>query len=50
VPAALTEGFQRAFLAGAGFGILGIIATLVLVRGSDSRAIVGVKPAEVPLA
>ena len=49
VPAALTEGFQRAFLAGAGFGILGIIATLVLIRGSDSRAIVGAKPAELPL-
>jgi EmrB/QacA subfamily drug resistance transporter len=50
VPSALTEGFQRAFLAGAGFGILGIIATLVLVRGSDSRAIVGAKPAELPIA
>ncbi|HEY0343566.1 MAG TPA: MFS transporter [Solirubrobacteraceae bacterium] len=50
VPTALTEGFQRAFLAGAGFGILGIIATLVLIRGSDSRAIVGAKPAELPIA
>jgi EmrB/QacA subfamily drug resistance transporter len=50
VPNALTEGFQRAFLAGAGFGILGIIATLVLIRGSDSRAIVGAKPAELPIA
>jgi predicted MFS family arabinose efflux permease len=50
VPSALTEGFQRAFLAGAGFGILGIIATLVLIRGSDSRAIVGAKPAELPIA
>ena len=50
LPGALTEGFQLAFLAGAGFGILGIIATLVLVRGSDSRAIVGAKPAELPIA
>src|SRR3954452_18878847 len=50
LPEALNEGFQRAFLAGAGFGILGIIATLVLVRGADSRAIVGAKPAELPIA
>jgi EmrB/QacA subfamily drug resistance transporter len=50
LPEALTEGFQRAFLAGAGFGILGIVATLVLVRGSDSRAIVGAEPAELPIA
>jgi hypothetical protein len=35
---ALTEGFQDAFLAGAGFAILGLIATLVLIRSSDSRA------------
>ena len=50
LPGALTEGFQLAFLAGAGFAILGIIATLVLVRGSDSRAVVGADPAELPLA
>jgi MFS family permease len=37
-PEALTEGFQSAFLAGAGFAVLGIIATLVLIRGRDSRA------------
>jgi predicted MFS family arabinose efflux permease len=47
---ALTEGFQVAFLAGAGFAVLGIIATLILVRGSDSRAIVGANPAELPMA
>jgi EmrB/QacA subfamily drug resistance transporter len=35
---ALTEGFQTAFLAGAAFAILGLIATLVLIRSSDSRA------------
>jgi EmrB/QacA subfamily drug resistance transporter len=50
LPNALTEGFQRAFLAGAGFAVVGIIMTLVLVRGSDSRAIVGANPAELPMA
>jgi EmrB/QacA subfamily drug resistance transporter len=38
VPNALTEGFQAAFLAGAGIAVLGVVATLVLVRGRDSRA------------
>jgi EmrB/QacA subfamily drug resistance transporter len=37
-PAKLVEGFQAAFAVGAGFAILGLIATLVLVRNSDSRA------------
>ncbi|HEY1853793.1 MAG TPA: MFS transporter [Solirubrobacterales bacterium] len=37
-PAKLTEGFQAAFLVGAGFAVLGLIATLVLIRSSDSRA------------
>ena len=37
-PAKLVEGFQAAFAVGAGFAILGLIATLVLVRTSDSRA------------
>jgi EmrB/QacA subfamily drug resistance transporter len=50
LPDALTQGFQVAFLAGAGFAVLGIIATLILVRGEDSRAIVGVEPAELPMA
>ncbi|MBW3609292.1 MAG: MFS transporter, partial [Actinobacteria bacterium] len=49
LPGALTEGFQLAFLAGAGFSILGIIATLVLVRAEDSKAIVGANPAELPV-
>jgi MFS transporter len=35
---ALTEGFQAAFLAGAGIAALGFVLTLVLIRGSDSRA------------
>src|ERR671928_88276 len=33
---ALTEGFQAAFLGGAGIAILGFIATLVLIRNADS--------------
>src|SRR5918997_2184144 len=35
---ALTEGFQNAFLAGAGIALLGLVFTLVLIRSSDSRA------------
>ena len=50
IPNAVTEGFQLAFLTGAGFAVLGIILTLVLVRGEDSRAIVGANPAELPMA
>ncbi len=34
----LTDGFSTAFAAGAGFAILGLIATLTLIRGADSRA------------
>jgi MFS family permease len=34
----LVEGFQAAFAVGAAFAILGLIATLVLIRGADSRA------------
>ncbi len=37
-PVTLTNGFSDAFLAGAGFAILGLVATLVLIRGRDSRA------------
>jgi EmrB/QacA subfamily drug resistance transporter len=35
---ALNEGFQSAFLAGAGIAVLGFVLTLVLIRGRDSRA------------
>ncbi len=35
---ALTEGFQAAFLGGAGIALLGFLLTLVLIRGADSRA------------
>jgi EmrB/QacA subfamily drug resistance transporter len=34
----LTEGFQAAFLGGAGIALLGFVLTLILIRGSDSRA------------
>jgi MFS family permease len=37
-PATLTSAFSDAFLAGAGFAVLGLVATLVLIRGRDSRA------------
>ena len=37
-PAKLIEGFQAAFAVGAGFAFLGLVATLVLIRTSDSRA------------
>jgi EmrB/QacA subfamily drug resistance transporter len=35
---ALTEGFQAAFLAGAGLAVLGVIVALVLISGRESRA------------
>jgi hypothetical protein len=38
IPGILTEGYGDAFLAGAGLAVLGLIATLVLIRGEDSRA------------
>jgi hypothetical protein len=50
LPSALTEGFQDAFLAGAGFALLGIIAALAMIRSADSRALVGANPAELPMA
>ncbi|HEY7456841.1 MAG TPA: MFS transporter [Solirubrobacterales bacterium] len=37
-PAALTEGFQAAFLGGAAIAALGFLLTLLLIRSSDSRA------------
>ncbi|MDP2713091.1 MAG: MFS transporter [Solirubrobacteraceae bacterium] len=50
LPGALTEGFQIAFLAGAGFAVIGIVATLLLIRGEDSKAVVGASAAELPVA
>ncbi len=37
-PGALTEGYADAFMVGAGIAALGVIATLVLIRGRDSKA------------
>jgi hypothetical protein len=47
-PSTLVEGFQAAFAVGAGFAILGLIATLVLVRTSDSKAHVELSAAAAP--
>jgi EmrB/QacA subfamily drug resistance transporter len=51
-PSVLTDGFHSAFLAGAGIAVLGLVATFVLIRSSDSRAHVeignGPVPAEQP--
>jgi EmrB/QacA subfamily drug resistance transporter len=38
IPANLTEGYGDAFLVGAGIALLGLLATLTLIRGRDSRA------------
>jgi EmrB/QacA subfamily drug resistance transporter len=35
---ALNEGFQSAFLVGAGIAVVGLVLTLVLIRSRDSRA------------
>jgi len=50
LPNALTEGFQDAFLVGAGFAIAGAVLGFLLIRRSDSRAHVGADPATVPAA
>ena len=34
---ALTEGFQTAFLVGAGFAVLGAVLAAVLISSRDSR-------------
>ena len=50
LPDALTEGFQSAFLVGAGFAIIGAVAAFVLIRRVDSRAHVGAEAAPAPVA
>jgi EmrB/QacA subfamily drug resistance transporter len=37
-PSVLTDGFADAFTVGAGIALIGALATLVLIRGRDSRA------------
>jgi EmrB/QacA subfamily drug resistance transporter len=41
LPTALTEGFQNAFMVGAGFALLGALLAFLLVRTKDSKAHVG---------
>jgi len=43
---ALTDGFQVAFLGGAAIAAIGFVLTLVLIKGSDSRAHVEIGKAE----
>jgi EmrB/QacA subfamily drug resistance transporter len=38
LPQILTDGYADAFLVGAGIAVLGLIATLTLIRGRDSKA------------
>ncbi|MGH2982223.1 MAG: MFS transporter, partial [Solirubrobacterales bacterium] len=47
-PGQLTDGFQAAFLGGAAIALLGLVATLTLIRGRDSRAHVELGAAEAP--
>jgi hypothetical protein len=42
----LTDGFQAAFLGGAAIALVGFVLTLVLIKGSDSRAHVEIGRAE----
>ena len=41
----LTDGFQAAFLTGAGIAVLGVLAAVFLISSSESRALVGADPA-----
>ena len=50
IPGALTDGFHDAFLAGAGFAVAGILCAVFFIRSSDSQALIGVDPAELPVA
>jgi predicted MFS family arabinose efflux permease len=46
LPGALVEGFQSAFLGAAAIAVLGLVLTLILIRGSDSRAHVALSEKE----
>ena len=50
IPGALTEGFQTAFMVGAGFSIVAILTTLALIRKEDSKSVVGASPSDLPMA
>ncbi|HYH62418.1 MAG TPA: MFS transporter [Solirubrobacterales bacterium] len=47
-PAALTEGYADAFMVGAGIAILGVIASLTLIRSRDSKAHTEIGSEETP--
>ena len=49
-PATLTEGYADAFMVGAGIAILGVIASLTLIRGSDSKAHTEIGADDAPVA
>ena len=49
-PAALTEGYADAFLVGAGIAILGVIASLTLIRTRDSKAHTEIGAGDAPVA
>jgi hypothetical protein len=46
----LTEGYADAFMIGAGIALLGVIASLTLVRGSDSKAHTEIGAGDAPVA
>jgi EmrB/QacA subfamily drug resistance transporter len=46
LPGALVEGFQSAFLGAAAIAVIGLVLTLILIRGRDSRAHVALSEKE----
>ncbi|HKJ36961.1 MAG TPA: MFS transporter [Solirubrobacterales bacterium] len=50
LPVALTEGFQSAFLVGAGFALLGLLIAATLISSRDSRKFVEEGAEAVPVA
>jgi EmrB/QacA subfamily drug resistance transporter len=50
LPAALTDGFQAAFIVGAGFAVLGLILTYVLIDKRDSEQFAEEGAENVPVA
>ena len=44
-PHTLTEGFQNAFLVGAGIAVLGAVLAAVLIRGADAQELAEAEPA-----
>lgn len=48
LPGALTEGFQLAFMVGAGFALAGALLALLVIRSADSRAAISSEGAPAP--